>query len=143
MGADKRVPVAAVDYLNPGHVDLNQRRSAPLARLQENQAYRFAGETLPLKGSQYTLLGAVELKSDIRPRNLVAYPYATPRPVFKVVDKPQPLEAAGVERNAPLRVVDHRLGKEETAARYHSLDSVADTPATGGGVMNCVFHSIV
>ena len=116
MGADEGVPVSAVAYLNPCHINLNQCRAAPLARFENNHSYGSEGRTVGLEEGEHLTLRSVEDEGHQEAGGLVLYCDAHAAPVLEVVAHAELLpQRLGEGSSRVFGVVEHGR-REETFA---------------------------
>ena len=123
-----------MDNLNPGHVDLNERRAAPLARFQDDDAHRASGPALFFEGGEHLALAGVEAQPDVGTAELVADSGAARGPVFEIMAEARVNRFGG----AHARSVRHILGNprfrtQEKRAASRTEASLAGQRVVGGG----------
>ena len=131
MGADERVPVAALCTLNPCHIHLHKRGSAPLTCLEHNQPQRSTGKALLFEHPKHATLRTIKHEWHIAPRELVLNLDAFGSPVLKVVERAQFHPSHGIARRGNVAaVVEHGLRHQFRQMRVGTVNLTAHAEAT-------------
>ena len=111
VGADKPVPAAAVQTLNPREVHLYQGASAPLTRLEHDKTERTAGTAVGLDDVEHTALRSVEPQRDTLAGKLIVDGDARGSPILEVVALTQTGIRNLIGKAGECRVGYHAVGK--------------------------------
>ena len=118
MPAYQRVPAAAGYNLNPCEIDLNQRRPAPLARLEHDEPQGMPRHPLALEQTHQPPLRSVEYKGHLPARGLVGDMHTAEGPVLEIVPEPEHIHLQVPQRRGVPGVAQHGEWQPHAALAY-------------------------
>ena len=128
MGADKRMPVAAVAALNPGHIHLHQRTATPLPGFEDYGADGTSGQAVALQHGQHLALRHVEAEGHVGALGLVLYGNAAQAPVLEVVAAAQARPCPGIAAGKSITGVG-KHGRRHICPWHSRLGSIHQAPS--------------
>ena len=107
MGADQGVPAAAVDDLNPGEIDLNEGRAAPLARLEHDEAQGASGTAFGFEDGREASLRPVESERNVARGDLIGDHHTGGSPEGEVISETEAGEVMLGSDKLQFGVIEH------------------------------------